>query len=398
MTRVWQSLAIKVCVTLIAAGCATAQTTPSAKPRQPYSGGTVVTYDQPRIADGFDQTTTGVVWNRQFGSVSYKYLSIHFKDVVSPQGADYRVVISLASGNRRVLASLSPAAFAAKSTSWSEPFVPGLVTVQVVANTPVKGLSFEIDQIAFDRPAQGSSSQTLAVVPVWDDVRDLQDAAPMVDIGRTWDAVAMLTISGRFHCSAFLISRDKVLTNFHCLNASATFQNNPGAHKANCGDIYVQFDFNSEAERNAAAHSSCVTVEDLDQTLDAAVLTLDPAAIRKNAGERVPVSWAAASPAKRSRVFIVHHPVGDYKRVSLDCASLPRDGRLDHNCSTLGGSSGSPVFDMKGNVIGLHFAGAYDETDDCQAMFKQAANGYLVLNSARSVENMRKFVSPYIGK
>jgi len=62
---------------------------------------------------------------------------------------------------------------------------------------------------------------------------------------------------------------------------------------------------------------------------------------------------------KDSRVNIIQHPAGLPKQVSLQNNLIAyADSRIiQYYTSTLGGSSGSPVFDDKWQVIGLHHAG-----------------------------------------
>jgi V8-like Glu-specific endopeptidase len=72
-----------------------------------------------------------------------------------------------------------------------------------------------------------------------------------------------------------------------------------------------------------------------------------------------------ADPTSQSPIFIVEHPAGEPKKISKkNCVadSVPVDGRstgtdFTHSCDTVGGSSGSPIFNESGDVIGLHHYG-----------------------------------------
>lgn len=54
----------------------------------------------------------------------------------------------------------------------------------------------------------------------------------------------------------------------------------------------------------------------------------------------------------------------DVKRAAPGLTMSPAQGATRHDCTTLGGASGSPVLDLAtGKVAGLHFAGLYQETN-----------------------------------
>jgi V8-like Glu-specific endopeptidase len=59
------------------------------------------------------------------------------------------------------------------------------------------------------------------------------------------------------------------------------------------------------------------------------------------------------------RIYIIGHPAGGTLQLSLqDNALLDFEGRLLHyRTPTVGGSSGSPVFDSDWNLVGIHHAG-----------------------------------------
>ena len=73
------------------------------------------------------------------------------------------------------------------------------------------------------------------------------------------------------------------------------------------------------------------------------------------------------APAAATDLVIIQHPAGETKQVSIvDCkvddesvsGTTKDETDFEHRCDTLGGSSGSPLFDAKTfKVVGLHHLG-----------------------------------------
>ncbi len=53
----------------------------------------------------------------------------------------------------------------------------------------------------------------------------------------------------------------------------------------------------------------------------------------------------------------------DVKRIAPGLGMGTRAGLTEHDCTTLGGNSGSVVLDMQGRAVGLHFAGLYQQAN-----------------------------------
>lgn len=77
------------------------------------------------------------------------------------------------------------------------------------------------------------------------------------------------------------------------------------------------------------------------------------------------LALSGSDPALASAIYVIQHPAGEAKKISKKhCAvgAVPVDGRgsgtdFAHTCDTAGGSSGSPVFNDAGEVVGLHHYG-----------------------------------------
>ena len=153
---------------------------------------------------------------------------------------------------------------------------------------------------------------------------------------------------GQYLCTGFLIAADLIMTNHHCMKT-----------QSEAASAQVDFDYD-----RAGAHPVSVNVKELvfaDADLDFAVHRL------KKGANRTPLKLADGSIQEDQTLLIIQHPAGEPKQVSQkDCkvsgASIRGVSKaltdFGHLCDTLGGSSGSPVIDLKLKVVvGLHHLG-----------------------------------------
>ena len=158
--------------------------------------------------------------------------------------------------------------------------------------------------------------------------------------------------SGPWSGTGFLVAPDLLLTNNHVLNSREV------ARRAR-----VRFDYRT-GEDGLPTEG---VVYNLDP--DALFITspaeggLDYTFVRivgapQNRFGHIAMQRAVFSAEPLERANVVHHPAGDPKRVSLqDNQVLEFDTALLHYASdTMGGSSGSPVFDNTWRLIALHHA------------------------------------------
>jgi len=145
-----------------------------------------------------------------------------------------------------------------------------------------------------------------------------------------------------------LLTGHRVLTNHHVLF--------PEGQKATA--VAVQFNYESDAAGQMLA--SIVVPGDVatiksDTTDDWAVITVAPPA------GAIPFDLAAnvASAKVAQRALILQHPAGKPKRLAFvrNRISSVADRRVYYLTDTEGGSSGSPVFNTKGQIVALHRAG-----------------------------------------
>lgn len=116
-------------------------------------------------------------------------------------------------------------------------------------------------------------------------------------------------------------------------------------------------------------------IEQADREIDMALMKLDKKAVQRLKLQPIPIAethedsefiGVVGYPARDSR-----NPIQDMNRIFKDIYNVKRlapgkvmnpsafDKAFTHNCTTLGGNSGSVVFDIAtGKAIGLHFAGS----------------------------------------
>src|SRR5262249_38901972 len=78
----------------------------------------------------------------------------------------------------------------------------------------------------------------------------------------------------------------------------------------------------------------------------------------------IPMQRAAFTVREGEQAFVVHHPNGHGKRVSLDDTDVMMINTtvVRYSSDTMPGSSGSPVFDRQGRLIALHHASQRQST------------------------------------
>lgn len=204
-------------------------------------------------------------------------------------------------------------------------------------------------------------------------------------IRQTLARVGRVDVSGHVSLdwvgTAFLVGADVVMTNRHVAleftrdggSAEWTFQPGLGAAL----DLTREYGALPGAGGSAYAVTEVVGVH---RDVDMALLRVAPAP----GGPALPTPLAVAADAPADvpghPVYVVGHPAWDgrrnepeaMRRIFMDIYNvkrlqpgtanrlLPERNVLTHDCSTLGGNSGSPVLDLADHrVLGLHFGGRY---------------------------------------
>ena len=165
--------------------------------------------------------------------------------------------------------------------------------------------------------------------------------------GRGFDGV-----QGKWNGTGFLVCSTILLTNHHVINSIATARN------ALCIFNYQLGPDGKPAETLAVRldPSALFVTSPWKDGLDYTFIAIDPAAARQFGC--IPMVRSAFTIHPGDNANIVQHPEGRQKEVVLQENEVMRDtGVLLHYASdTLGGSSGSPVFNNRWQLIALHHA------------------------------------------
>jgi V8-like Glu-specific endopeptidase len=196
-------------------------------------------------------------------------------------------------------------------------------------------------------------------------------------------AVGRLEAPGVLYAgSAFLVARDLLMTNRH---VAIQFAQGLGHHVQFQPGLSSQIDFYRELGSDASLSLRVERVEMIHPYWDMAILR-----VAGVPADRTPLKLAAQMPKDlpNHKVVVIGYPGFDpngnqeYQQVQArifrgnyyvkrfqpgqlrEIASIrsysQKVDALTHDCSTLGGNSGSAVIDLEtGHVVGLHFAGAY---------------------------------------
>ncbi len=157
------------------------------------------------------------------------------------------------------------------------------------------------------------------------------------------EAVVRIDWRGRRHGTGFLIAPNLLMTNHHVIQDE---------NQAKDCQFYF-FDDDDAVRKPVIAYPAAEALLYADKPLDFSLVRLKDAPTLK---QYLPLKRVVME--KNQRVAIIQHPGGYPKRISMqnNMVAMGNTKIVQYYTSTMGGSSGSPVFDDDFAVVAIHHA------------------------------------------
>ncbi|HWS37659.1 MAG TPA: serine protease [Actinoplanes sp.] len=196
--------------------------------------------------------------------------------------------------------------------------------------------------------------------------------------------------------TGFLAGQNAIITNRH---VALEFAAADGARWNFRSGMSARLDLNEEHGALDPVEFEVTGILGIHSDHDLAVLSVAPAGGAGTLPEPLVIAREQPGAVVQRQVYVIGYPAWDGRRNDPDyMAQIFRNvynvkrlqpglitqwpngaAEFQHDCSTLGGNSGSPVFDLETHtVVGLHFGGRYLITNHAVALWRLAGDPLLV--------------------
>lgn len=318
-----------------------------------------------------DDATTFEI-EEQDPSRTVRYMRVRLR-VTAPPALRWQLVAR--DNNGHAVEILTPADFASPTRERWTTRVPGPLTRfdrYVDSNDPdqlqVQFLEYIVMDTEAKRPYYSyQDPNSPKIYPLYD-----AKSPSSLDDRRLGDSTAFLMAASTggqvWTCSGVIVAPGLLMTNWHCGGISPMLGSEYWSEEI-CKSVLIDVSWDDDVR---SREFMCVGKPVANERLDVALLQIQP--IDGTASVR-PAILANAEPVL-GNVKLIHHPEGLQKRIALNCSvknvRVPGwrgDAGFDftHDCDSEGGSSGAPIYEKSGKVIGLHHHGFKRNPKTCQA-------------------------------
>jgi hypothetical protein len=280
-------------------------------------------------------------------------MRLHFRVQSAPTSNSWAVQVRDGSGR---VASIISAGLIGGKDFWSDEIPGDKATVEIITiseDDPAHRLEIKIVEIARAIPPVTPES----ITPPNQLESIINQSNSIKTLGKSIGRLRFIgDDGGSYVCTAFLISRDLMITNNHCIRSDSEMRS-----------ALIDFDYD-----DVGSPQTGLRLKELISVDPACNVELDFSILRL--ANPVPtdrgfLQLIAAKPSQDEALLIIEHPGGEPKQISRqDCVVTnpsvvgvsPQFTDFGHKCDTKGGSSGSPVIDTNAQdpkVIGLHHIG-----------------------------------------
>jgi V8-like Glu-specific endopeptidase len=324
-----------------------------------------------------DLNAQGPIWWQQtVRRIGANYIRFHIETENATEVTD---TILLVEGRGGVSLSYDLSGIGGKEF-WSGLVPGGLAVLSIRGGARPVGLELRIPEIVFQ-------AETGKLSSVWgdrDETVHINDPSVPASVRELSSPIAKLVFqSGGAPrtWTGFLVDEATLLTNEHCINSEES-----------CATLVALFGYQFDADDslNFGKQYTCAGFDSskVNFELDASLVSLHGAP----GAEWGVVNLGMAGADIGAPLALIQHPGGEPKQVSfIQCSALaqPVDGRgtgtdFTHTCDSAGGSSGAPVFDAGGHLVGLHHYG-----------FAEAQVQEWTENRAVRLERIRNWVATF---
>jgi len=290
-----------------------------------------------------------IYWQKKIEHPGAGYLRLHFTDISVPE--HIKIILTIEDVDGSKIEEFREDDLRKCSECWTNVISGDYAFLTIYAEKPPEGLSLSIDKYAY----QAYSGAFLSSIngDQKEPIRNYKNSPIIFSAAR---AVAKLYMIIEEHeeprsCTGFLINVNTLMTNEHCITEKI------------CKSTVAMFGYEIKVNGRLSAGDQykCLGVIDSSQTLDYTLLKIE---------NQPGIKWGALEISNNSLLpgqptILIQHPEGKPKQISkIGCSIVTPsvEGRrlintdFSHSCDTAEGSSGSPILNDKGKVIGLQRA------------------------------------------